>query len=186
MCGVCTASKWSKHREQSRRRAGTKQKKTPVSKLTVMQLNWQCTFLNIPSRLTLCYYYVFRSTKRKNLSHIFLNLVQCKLSLLWHNLFEICMFIVCNNNTCLFLCLTLINLQIVQKWNQEKWERKKGVMKRAACHRPWKRQWSTSTTTTCLFLLVDVNHCLFRVVVVNLPFSTTGRPQPAFFNYWST
>ena len=52
-------------------------------------------------------------------------------------------------------------------------------MKRAACRWPWKRQWSTSTTPTWLFLLVDIDHpaffcwststCLF---LVDLPFST--------------
>ena len=51
-------------------------------------------------------------------------------------------------------------------------------MKRAACRRRRKRQWSMSTTTACLFLLVDVDqpaffqlvdvdHCLFLLVNVD-------------------
>ena len=51
---------------------------------------------------------------------------------------------------------------------QRKKEPYKGVMKRAPCRRPRKRQCSTSTTTACLFLFVDVNlpfsTCLFLLV----------------------
>ena len=64
-------------------------------------------------------------------------------------------------------CLFCLNemIIVIPKWNGLSLCERRGVMKRAACRRPRKRQWSTSTTIACFFLFF------------NLPFSS-GRRRP--------
>ena len=40
MCGVCTTSQWSRHREQSQRRASTKKKKKVDAEVNAENLNY--------------------------------------------------------------------------------------------------------------------------------------------------